>query len=199
MNNQNDENKIQIFEDEKEILLDHNYDGIQELDHPLPFWWVMIFAMTISFGIPYYMYYNHFDGPTLTDEYQEELDKVTAIQKEADAKKGGFDIDSYKAIMVSEEGKQSGEKVYRRKCSACHGQVGEGGIGPNLTDKYWIHGDGSVPEVYKVVDAGVLDKGMPAWGTTITKEEVMAVVGHIAKFVGTNPENAKEPQGELKE
>jgi cytochrome c oxidase cbb3-type subunit 3 len=194
----NDKNdKLQVFDDEKSILLDHNYDGIHELDHPLPSWWVTIFISSVIFSIPYYLYYTHFGGPTLDDELKESVARIEKAQSEYKAKQGGFDIDKFNAYVVTKKAQKSGKKTYRRKCKACHGAAGEGGIGPNLTDNYWIHGDGSIAAVYKVVEHGVIEKGMQAWGQTLGEEKMMAVVDYVMKLRGTNPANAKAPQGEL--
>lgn len=193
----NDENKVEVFDDEKALLLDHDYDGIHELNHPLPMWWVIIFIGTVVFSVPYYIYYNHAGGPTLKEELAADM-KVIADNKAAHMEKqGGFNLEEYKAYIASDPKKvaKRGRKTYKRKCKACHGAQGEGGIGPNLTDMFWINGDGSVAAVYKVIDKGVVDKGMAAWGEVLGKEKLMAVVEYVMKFKGTTPSNPKAPQG----
>jgi cytochrome c oxidase cbb3-type subunit 3 len=194
-----DNDELQVFDDEKAILLDHNYDGIHELNHPLPMWWIVIFALTVIFSIPYYVYYTHMNGPSLDEELAADIAKIEKAQKTAQANKGGFDMEKYNAYVVTEKAQKVGKKTYKRKCKACHGKFGEGGIGPNLTDKYWLNGDGSIAEVYKVVEHGVPDKGMQAWGQTLGENKMMAVVDYVMKLRGTNPANAKAPQGELYE
>jgi cytochrome c oxidase cbb3-type subunit III len=194
--NNNEENKVQVFDDEKALLLNHNYDGIHELNHPLPMWWVVVFVGTVIFSIPYYFYYTHMNGPSLKDELNAEMKVINERQAAFAAKKGTFNMDEYNAIIADETHTKGAAKLYRRKCQSCHGAEGEGGIGPNLADMFWINGDGSIPEVYKIIDQGVTDKGMPAWGAELGKENVMALVDYIRKFQGTNPANAKGPQGE---
>lgn len=195
MSNQEENKPEELSQEDKSVLLDHNYDGIQELDHPLPFWWMMIFAITIAFSIPYYLYYVHFDGPSHKEQLNESLAKIKTQQEEYEAKQGGFDIDSYKAFIVTKKAKKIGRKTFKRKCKACHGAKGEGGIGPNLTDSYWLNGKGNIADVYKVIDKGVEEKGMQAWGQTLGKEKMMAVTAYVMQLKGTNPPNPKEPQG----
>ncbi|MDP7321368.1 MAG: cbb3-type cytochrome c oxidase N-terminal domain-containing protein [Bacteriovoracaceae bacterium] len=199
--NENNENqdKVKVFEDEKEILLDHDYDGIKELDHPLPSWWLGIFYVTIIFSIGYYVYYTFMDGPTLTEEYKTEIANVEEAQKKWEEKNNSFNMDEYNAWVNTPKAKKIAKKTYRRKCKACHGPDGGGGVGPNLADNYWKNGDGSVEAIYKVVDKGVVDKGMEAWGPKIGKEKVMAVVKYVKDFQGTTPTNPKEPEGKLYE
>lgn len=196
-NSENNNDKVVVLEGEQEVLLDHDYDGIKELDHPLPMWWLTIFMLTVVFSIPYYIYYEMLDGPSLIDTMQEDLHQIDEAQASFKAQQGGFDMESYKAVIAAPKAAKRGKKVYKRKCRACHGAEGEGGIGPNLTDNYWLHGDGSVATIYKTVDEGVVDKGMAAWGTTLDKEDVFKVVNYVKSLQGTNPANPKEPQGEL--
>jgi cytochrome c oxidase cbb3-type subunit 3 len=194
-NNENDE-KVEIFDDEKSVLLDHEYDGIHELNHPLPRWWVLVFIGTIVWSIPYYAYYMHMDGPTQAQELAAEMKIIKSNQEKFKATKVGFNIAEYEKIAADPKNAKRSKKLYKRKCKACHGANGEGGIGPNLTDKFWINGNGSLEDVYKVIDEGVTDKGMAAWGPALGKDKVMSILSYITKFQGTTPENAKAAQGE---
>lgn len=195
MSNDSD-NEVKIYDDEKAVLLDHDYDGIRELNHPLPAWWVVVFIGTVVFSIPYFLYYSNFGGPSSDEELAADMAIIYQNQANAVVKKVSFNMDEYNSYIATAKAKKSGKKIYKRKCKACHGANGEGGIGPNLTDKFWINGDGSIPTIYKVVDEGVVDKGMAAWGDSLGKNKVMAVVDYINSFKGTNPENAKGPQGQ---
>jgi len=190
------ENKVEILADEKGLLLDHDYDGIKELNHPLPSWWVGIFVLTVVFSIPYFYYYHMSDGPTLVQEYEADLKKVEAVKAEAAAKNGGFNMDSYKAFVAGGSALEMGKAVYAAKCAACHGAQGQGLVGPNLTDNFWVIGDGSSESIYNVIDKGVLSKGMPAWGDQVSKEELMGMTHFIETLKGTNPPGAKAPQGQ---
>ena len=189
-----DNKEVKILEDEKNLVLDHDYDGIKELDHPLPFWWVMIFGLTISFGFPYYFYYTHADGPSIRDGLTEKMLEIEEKRAAWEAKQGGFDMEKFNAFFKTEKGKKLGAKVYKRKCMACHGDKLQGVIGPNLTDNYWIHGKGDVPGVHKVIKEGVTAKGMPAWGTMLSEEEMFGVIGYVMSFKNKN-NPGKEPQG----
>ena len=90
-----------------------------------------------------------------------------------------------------------GGKIYSARCASCHGDKGQGIIGPNLTDDYWIHGDGSIPAILKVMNEGVPDKGMPPWKGVIPAELEDDVAAYVYSIYGTNPPGAKAPQGEL--
>lgn len=186
-----------ILEDEKDLVLDHNYDGIRELDHPLPTWWVLTFGATIAFGFPYWFFYTFGkDAPTPRSEMEERLSEIKEVQAEYEAKKGGFNVERYKAFVATEEGKKLGKKTFKRHCAACHGQNGEGVIGPNLTDAYWIHGKGDLKGVYQTISGGVPEKGMPAWKQSLNDDQLMAVTSYVLKFKGKNLPG-KDPQGEL--
>lgn len=187
-----------VFEDEKHILLDHDYDGIRELNHPLPNWWVVTFVLTVVFGVPYWAAHTFFGAQTIDQELAADMEVVRANQAEYDRKQGKFSEDKYNAYIASDVAKVAkvGKKTYKRKCKACHGAAGEGGVGPNLTDNYWLNGDGSLETVYNTINKGVPDKGMQAWGPSLGEEKVFAVLKYVMEFKGTNPENQKEPQGQ---
>lgn len=190
-----EEKEVKILDDEKDLVLDHDYDGIKELDHPLPFWWVMIFGLTISFSIPYYFYYTHAEGPSLRQSLNENMEEIEAKRAAYEAKQGGFNVEEFKAFYATSEGQKLGAKTYKRKCMACHADQLQGSIGPNLTDNYWLHGKGDLASVYKTVKSGILDKGMPAWGTVLSEKQMQAVIGHVLSFKNKNIPG-KAPQGE---
>jgi len=150
-------------EKEKDILLNHDYDGIRELDNVLPPWWVAMFWICVIYGFGYLGYYHVWDyGQTQREEYVAEV-KYAEEQAAKFLSRQVDQVDENNVAMVEDEGKLSiGEAVYLGNCAACHGQQGEGGIGPNLTDKYWIHG-GSVGDLFKTIKYGVPAKGMIAW------------------------------------
>lgn len=187
---------VEVFEDEKHILLDHDYDGIRELNHPLPGWWVVTFILTLVFAVPYWANLTFFGGETIEEELKSDMDKYSAAQAKFNQEQGGFSMDKYNAIIAGPKIEKIAKKTYRRKCKACHGAAGEGGVGPNLTDKYWLHGNGSMETVYNTINKGVPDKGMQAWGDTLGEKKMYAVLKYVMELQGTNPPNAKEPQGE---
>jgi cytochrome c oxidase cbb3-type subunit 3 len=188
------EEKNIVFESEKSILLDHNYDGIQELDHPLPKWWLVTFYLAIIFAAIYVGYYHL--GSGLLQEQELEAD-LAEIKSRAPAPTSSEDL-AAKAIAMKDDATAlaAGKASYIAKCAACHGNLGEGGIGPNLTDKFWIHGVGDAAGVIKVIVDGVPEKGMPTWGPIIPPEETAQLTAFIATLSGTNPPNAKAPEGQ---
>jgi cytochrome c oxidase cbb3-type subunit 3 len=191
---ENKEQKVQVLEDEKHLLLDHDYDGIHELDHNLPNWWQFTFYGAIVFGVFYFIFYQIMGGPTLREEFQKEYAKIAAIQEEIKKKSGGFDQVYYEKI-IAEDGIKKGEEVFVANCIACHKENGVGDIGPNLTDKFWIHSKGTPQTNYPVVFNGVPDKGMPTWAGTISTEEIYQVVAYMQTLHNKNLPG-KEPQGE---
>jgi len=185
--------EVEVKDDEKGLLLDHDYDGIKELDHNLPNWWINLFILTVVFSVPYYIYYEFAGGPSLDDELNTDLAKVMEVRKAAEAADGGFNEEAYKSIVKT--GLEVGKKVYMEKCMACHGDKLQGVVGPNLTDVYWITGNGSAKTTFEVIKNGVLEKGMPAWSEMLNKDEMYAVTAYIESKKGTNPAGAKAPQG----
>ena len=174
-------------------LLDHSYDGIQELDNPLPRWWVYMFVCTFVFGLLYWMYYTIGGGPSLVEEFNTRVLEQSAV---ATAPKESHNPADFKD---DSEHRNAGQKVYETSCMACHAQGGAGLIGPNLTDKHWIHGKGTIEDLYKVVSEGVADKGMPAWGAMLKAEDVENAVVYVKSLQGSSPANPKAPQGVLVE
>ena len=176
-------------------ILDHEYDGIQELDNPLPGWWLATFYGTIVFAALYLGYYLVGGGPSHKDELnaaRKEVEQMRAASPEA---KSAPSEEVLMAILQKPERLQAGAKVFVEKCVACHGAKGEGSIGPNLTDNYWIHGDGKASSIAQIVNTGVADKGMPPWGPLLKDEELQNVTAYVYSLRGTNPPNAKAPQG----
>ena len=178
----------------KDELLDHNYDGIQELDNDLPPWWLYMFYFTIAFSIVYMMYYHVLGlGDLQYAEYEKEMAAAKAAQQQVAASAGP-------AVALTpftdEENLAKGKEIYMTNCMACHGANGEGGVGPNLTDQYWLHG-GAFENIVKTITDGVPAKGMIAWKAILNPEQIRQVASYVKTLQGTNPPNAKAPQGEL--
>lgn len=166
-------------------MKEHFYDDIRELDNPLPNWWVATFVITVIFGLGYYGYYEWGGGPGLRDELSIELAEIRKIQKSAGGP-GNTNIESSLLAALSDPSQlEVGKKVFTEKCAACHGIKGEGVIGPNLTDDYWIHGAGKLPAIAQVVSEGIADKGMPPWGSILKPEELIGVSAFVKKLRGT--------------
>jgi cytochrome c oxidase cbb3-type subunit III len=188
-------------EQEKNIELDHNFDGIKELDNHLPPWWKWLFYGTIGWSAVY-LFVFHISNtlPLAADEYEHEVaiaeDRARQLrgsqpQAEVDENSLAFSVDSVTLIA-------NGQKVFAdNNCGSCHRNDGGGNtIGPNLTDKYWLHG-GGVQNVFHTIKNGVVDKGMPAWGKSLSPQQVRDVAFFILSLQGSNPANSKSPQGNL--
>lgn len=175
-------------------LLDHRYDGIQEYDNPMPRWWVWIFWGSFWFSCAYIFHYWLGNGTSTHEAYAQEMDVVLA-QRAKEALGQKVSEESLMQLGQSSESIQAGGEVFVAKCVACHLEKGQGSIGPNLTDKYWIHGKGELMDIYSTVSEGVADKGMPAWGRQLSPAELRHVVAYVGTLRNTNVEG-KAPEGE---
>lgn len=184
------------IEKEEDILLDHNYDGIKELDNSLPPWWKWLFYVTIAFSVVYMLNYHVFNyGLLSTDELKEEI-RLAELEK-AQILGSGSIVDENKLTVLNDASALfSGKEIFTKNCAACHGQKGEGLVGPNLTDDYWIHG-GGIKNIYQVIKNGVPEKGMISWKSQLNSQSILEVGSFIISLRGTNPPNAKAPQGDL--
>lgn len=181
--------------EEEDIILNHDYDGIKELDNDLPPWWLYGFYGTIIFAVAYLGYYEVFGGETQIDEYN---DQVLVAQKEIEEYQKTVkvvDLDNLEAS--SDAGALSkGKKLFKQNCAACHMVDGRGSIGPNLTDEYWILG-GGIKNIYNTISNGGRDgKGMIAWKSSLSAEKIQQVANYVWSLQGTNPEKAKAAEGE---
>ncbi|HEX3035512.1 MAG TPA: cbb3-type cytochrome c oxidase N-terminal domain-containing protein [Thermodesulfobacteriota bacterium] len=181
---------------EKDKLIeDHEYDGIKELNNPLPGWWLMTFYITIIFAVIYFAYYQFLGGPTLDEELAQDMSEIQAARTEAEKAVGMKSEENFTSMLDDQEVLAQGKAEFATKCAACHGDKGQGIIGPNLTDDYWIHGDGSIVSILKTANEGVLDKGMPPWKGVIAPDLLEKVAVYVYSLRDTNPEGAKPPQG----
>lgn len=174
----------------------HMYDGIEELDNTLPEWWINSFYITILFAIGYFTYYCLGEGPTLLKEYRHVKDAYEYAQLSTQNSIKVATETELRALLKDPSRIKEGRSIFQSKCTSCHGPQGQGGIGPNLTDDYWIHG-GKMTDILSVVTKGVLDKGMPPWGSILKQEELYSVVAFVKSLGGTHPPNPKAPQGIL--
>jgi len=190
--------EAKAVEQEEEIILDHNYDGIKELDNNLPPWWVYMFYATIIFAVVYLVRFEVLDGYTQDMEYAESVAKAKRelAAFRSTSKEAIIDSETV-TILTSESDLKRGKAVYNLNCAACHIGDGGGGIGPNLTDKYWLLG-GGIKNVFATITNGGRDgKGMVAWGKTLKPNDIQKVASYIMSMQGTTPEKPKPPQGEL--
>ncbi len=186
----------------RDIIRPYKVDGIEEYDNPMPRWWVGLFYGCIAFSAVYLGYYHFGSGSSLEDELKLEKERPAAEVAHSTNTNNGTALatDAPKAPLAERlkeaDTIAAGKVIYDTNCFPCHGQHGEGGIGPNLTDNYWIHG-GKPEDVIKTVAAGVPDKGMVSWQPILGDLKVEQVVAYLLTLQGTNPANAKAPQGEL--
>lgn len=187
------------IEEEESILLDHDYDGIHELDNHLPPWWKWLFYITIIWGVIYFFAYHVFDTLPLMEEEYNIVMEDAKIAREAMMALEGNNIDENNVeFSDAAEVMANGKAIYDRECVACHAPEGQGLIGPNFTDNYWIHG-GSINDIFKTVKYGVPQKGMISWQSKLTPSDMRDVSSYILTFVGTTPQNPpapKAPEGE---
>ena len=196
---------------ETDPLLDHNFDGIQEYDNPLPRWWQGLFYGTILFSLIYFPYYTLGLGPSSAEMYEEEMAIALKAQPEQVARdteqkpvvgvakdSSGVAQNGGGKAAVSLEGNAeavaAGKTLFATSCMPCHGDKGQGVIGPNLADNYWIHGN-SYNDVVRVISNGVPDKGMIPWKSTLNPTKIGQVAAFVLSLKGTNPPNPKTPQG----
>jgi len=188
------------IEEEESILLDHDYDGIHELDNHLPPWWKWLFYITVVWGFVYLLVYHVFDVfPLAHQEYDIAMEEAR-LAKEAMIATSGNPIDETTVeFSDAPEVLASGKAIYERECVACHAPEGQGLIGPNFTDNYWIHG-GGIKNVFNTIKYGVPAKGMISWQTKLSPKEMRDVACFVLTFTGTTPKNPpapKAPEGQL--
>ncbi|MDR9457162.1 MAG: cbb3-type cytochrome c oxidase N-terminal domain-containing protein [Salegentibacter sp.] len=185
------------LEKEDEIILDHNYDGIRELDNDLPAWWLYGFYISIIFAVIYMARYHIFDGPDQTEEYLAEVAKAKE-QVEAYKRENPDLLDASNVELLTDAADlEAGETIYMANCIACHRTDGGGSIGPNLTDEHWILG-GGISNIFHTISEGGRDgKGMVAWKSSLSSEEIAQVSSYVMSLEGTNPPDGKAPEGDV--
>jgi cytochrome c oxidase cbb3-type subunit 3 len=174
-------------------LLDHEYDGIEEYDNPLPGWWTWLFVATIVFSVGYWLYYQIGPGPTIIAEYEADV-RASAERTAKSAPAASADESAMRALMKDARAMAAAKETFATRCAACHGPEGQGLVGPNLTDDYWIHGR-TLTDIRRTIDVGVPDKGMVPWKDQLKPEDIAAVTAYIATLAGSHPPNPKPPQG----
>jgi cytochrome c oxidase cbb3-type subunit 3 len=169
-------------------LIVHEYDGIEEADNHLPIWWLCIFFGAVAFGVLYWSYYEawHF-GPGTRELYAAEMaERLTA----------GGEVTDEMLTALSDESSivATGRATFEANCVACHGDRGQGNIGPNLTDGVWIHG-GAPTAIYATARDGVSSRGMPQWGPVLGERALQGVVAYVLSIRDTNLPG-RAPEGE---
>ncbi|WP_324720777.1 cbb3-type cytochrome c oxidase N-terminal domain-containing protein [Salinimicrobium sp. HB62] len=183
--------------EEGELELDHNYDGIKELDNKLPPWWLYSFYLSIVFAAGYLAYYHILGGESQVDEFEQEM-LAAQIALEEYKKTAPDLVDADNVELLTDAGDlEEGAAIYQVNCMACHAADGGGGIGPNLTDEHWILGGGIKNVFHTVSEGGRAGKGMIAWKSTLKPAEIQKVSSYILSLQGTTPANPKEAEGEI--
>ena len=186
------------IDEEDEIILNHNYDGIQELDNALPPWWVWGFYATIVFAVVYLAKYHVFGGETQTQEFETEMAQAKIDIEEY--KKTAKNLVDYSTATILTEASDiaKGKEIFNQNCAVCHKPDGGGSIGPNLTDEYWVLG-GGINNIFKTIsEGGRPGKGMEPWSKNGLKSfDIQQVASYIITLEGTNPSDAKKAEGEV--
>ena len=188
--------KAVAVEREADIMLDHNYDGIRELDNALPPWWKYGFIFTVFVAFIYLGYFHAFgSGKNPTEEYAAEMEDAR-IEKEIYEANNKDKVDEKNILIADAGGIKAGQTMFEANCVACHLKDGGGNVGPNLTDDYWLH-KGSLNDIYKTIKIGYPEKGMQAWNTQFTPKQISQIASYVKTLRGTKPAIAKAAQGDL--
>jgi len=187
-----------ILDDEKDKLLDHEYDGIQELNNPMPPWWLYGFYFTIVLGVVYMFYFDVLGiGPSQSEEYEAELALAEELYKPVEDSAPSVSFAELE-ILSDEASIAVGKALYsspKNLCTTCHGGQGEGLVGPNLTDDFWIHGC-NLESIMTGIKTGYPTAGMPPYGSGVplTDTELQQLASYIVTLRGSNPPNPKQPE-----
>ena len=190
-------NKFRPIQQEADIDLGHDYDGIRELDNKLPPWWLYGFYCCILFACIYLWrsQVSH-TAPSSKEEYEMSVAKADA-EKAAYLEKSANNVDENTVKLLTDEANLApARKTFQTVCAACHLPNGAGNVGPNLTDDYWLHG-GSIKDVFKTIKYGWPDKGMKSWKDDFSPIQIAQLASYVKSLHGTNPPNGKAPQGTL--
>jgi cytochrome c oxidase cbb3-type subunit 3 len=190
--------KSKPIEEEGEIVLDHNYDGIRELDNSLPPWWLYLFYATIIFGVVYMVRFHILNGD---DQETEFLKEIAAAEQKLEEKKSSGDIVVIDVNTVKQlhddVSLARGKAIFNLNCASCHVQDGGGNTGPNLTDEYWILGGGIKNVFTTISEGGRKGRGMQSWKKNLKSTDIEKVASYVLSLQGTYPKNPKKAEGEL--
>ncbi|QOR73043.1 c-type cytochrome [Cruoricaptor ignavus] len=194
--------KKQTASEEKDILIDHGFDGIMELDNQLPKWWLGLFYFGVAYCVIYLISFFLTDFANPIKEYEDEYKMQIAAVDEymKTVPQATLETAEYSADNIEE-----GKELFQTNCVSCHSDGGRGGIGPNLTDNYWINQ--VEPSLYKnifhmVWDGSPNNPSMRGFGkngelTGNDIEKIAAYVYHINQEQApiTPAEGGAAPQG----
>jgi cytochrome c oxidase cbb3-type subunit 3 len=183
-------------EQEADVMLDHDYDGIRELDNALPPWWKYGFYITIVVAVFYIFNFHVFGtGKNPEQEYAEQMAEGKRVEEAYKARTKSL-VDENNVTLADADGIAAGKAIFTKTCSPCHMADGGGGIGPNLTDDYWLHG-GGLNDIFHTIKLGYPDKGMQAWQSVFEPAQIRDLASFVKSLHGTKPANPKAPQGDL--
>ncbi len=177
------------------LIADHDYDGIKELDNNLPKWWLWLFYFTIIFSVIYVLRY-HVTGWGVLQQEEYDIEMADAKMKYSKPDNGSMLDASTVTLLTDEASMVAGKAIYDNQCAVCHLAEGQGLVGPNMTDEYWIHGC-DIKDLYNIIVVGVPEKGMISWESQLPPVQIQQVASFILSLQGTDPPNPKEPQGEV--
>jgi cytochrome c oxidase cbb3-type subunit 3 len=185
------------IDEEQDVMLEHDYDGIKELDNVLPPWWVNLFYVTIIFAVIYLVRFHVLDGYTQAEEYQQEVELANAELERIRLETPKEEITLDQVVLLTDsESLAKGKEIYTNACAACHRADGGGLVGPNLADEYWING-GGVKNIFKVIaDGSPNNPSMVAWKRTLDSKDIQKIASYIVTLQGTKPAGAKAAEGE---
>ncbi len=181
---------------EAEADMGHDYDGIRELNNPTPPWWRWGFYFSMVFAVVYLWRYHVTHAAPLQLEELDIANRKAAVAKEEYLKNAANNIDEHSVKLITDAAElDAARKVFSASCAACHGPEGQGLVGPNLTDPYWLHG-GKVNDIFSTIKYGVPDKGMKSWKDDLSPKQIAQLTGFIRSLQGTNPANPKAAEGQ---
>ncbi len=185
------------IDEEDEIILEHDYDGIKELDNVLPPWWVYLFYTTIIFSVVYLVRFHVVGDYTQKEEFEEAME-LAELEKSKLPKDASEEISYETVVAVTDaESLAKGKEIFNNACAACHKADGGGLVGPNLTDKHWING-GGIKNIFKIISEGSKNNpSMVAWKSNLSSKDIQSVSSYILTLAGTNPPDAKAAEGEI--
>jgi cytochrome c oxidase cbb3-type subunit 3 len=181
--------------EEKDLIMEHRYDDIEELDNPIPAWFMYLFYATIIFGVGYLLNYHVFKtGQLQYAEYNTEIAQADIAKKALLGKAANRVDENTVKLDIDPAVLTAGKAIFKQNCAACHGDNAQGVVGPNLTDDFWLHGS-KINDLFKTIKYGVAAKGMPTWEKQLSPKQIAEVANYVVSVHGTNPANPKEPQG----
>ena len=188
--------KTTPVETEHELLLDHDYDGIRELDSKVPPWFLWLFYISIFFAVVYMLDYHVLNSSPLQDEEYQMQVQQAEVERAALINSGAFLNEESVTLLTDPAALDAGKQIFTTNCVACHAADGGGLVGPNLTDDYWIHG-GGIKNIFKVIKYGVVAKGMISWQSQLNPKQMQDVASYVISLHGTSPANPKQQEGTI--